>query len=207
MFCLASSSRHLSFALGTVVFCLVWTPSFFARLKKVFAGSRASSDSTQSTSTGSPLQSLALWPTPPVSPIAVGPMLEDLPLKLLATIFSQSRLDAVDRLRLQLCSRRVKRAVDCAYGAVRRLRIANTESEDDRLSSVLSCIFLIVHRFFKFRSVFILRSIKKCSNLRTLTLCLSSSVNDDLCSGSQLFQVVDKFIFGRQKIRKLMTEE
>ena len=29
MFCTASSDRQLSFALGTVVFCPAWTPSFF----------------------------------------------------------------------------------------------------------------------------------------------------------------------------------
>ncbi len=76
-----------------------------------------------------------MWPpTPPITPPTASVTLHDLPTELLGRIVACSQLDSIDRLRLQLTSRRVKAAVDRAYTRISHLRIANTESEDDRLS-------------------------------------------------------------------------
>jgi len=97
--------------------------------------------------------------------------LSDVPANVLDRICTAPVLQYMDRLRLQLTCKLLKRAVDRTWNMIDRLRVANTESDDDRVSSR-----------------FVLNAISRCPNLVSITLCLNSSVNARLCDNIELFQ-------------------
>jgi len=116
------------------------------------------------------------------------PTIMDLPQNVLDLISSQSCLDCMDRLRLQLSAKLWKKAVDRTWNRIDRLRVANTESDDDRLSSA-----------------FVLSLIGKCPSLVSVTLCLNSSVNAKLCDNIELFEKLTHCVHLRE-LTLLLTQ-
>uniref|UniRef100_A0A0N5A9J2 F-box domain-containing protein n=1 Tax=Syphacia muris TaxID=451379 RepID=A0A0N5A9J2_9BILA len=99
-------------------------------------------------------------------------MLDKLPEHFLIEVCSSPILEVSDRLNLMLTCKCLNTAVGKCWGRVRRLRIANNESDDDRISD-------------RFVAYYILKS---ASSLTSITLCLNSSINSQLCKGLTLFE-------------------
>uniref|UniRef100_A0A915B7M2 F-box domain-containing protein n=1 Tax=Parascaris univalens TaxID=6257 RepID=A0A915B7M2_PARUN len=115
----------------------------------------------------------ALSLTPPTSPKCDNKVLfAMLPEKFLIRVCSSPILDVTDRLNLMLTCKQLRMAASKSWSLVTKLRIANNESDDDRIDDrfVITCID------------------RSASSLTSITLCLNSSINSQLCKGIQLFQ-------------------
>ncbi|KHN77970.1 hypothetical protein Tcan_07627 [Toxocara canis] len=111
--------------------------------------------------------------TPPTSPKSDGTVsFTMLPEKFLLRVCSSPALDVTDRLNLMLTCKRLRAAVSKSWNSITKLRIANNESDDDRIDDrfVITCID------------------RSASSLTSITLCLNSSINSQFCKGIQLFQ-------------------
>ncbi|VDK59334.1 unnamed protein product [Anisakis simplex] len=116
--------------------------------------------------------------TPPTSSVLYSPKTNGtmcftmLPERFLVRLCSSPGLDIMDRLNLMLTCRRLKDAVSKSWNSITKLRIANNESDDDRIDDR-----------------FVISSIDRSAcSLTTITLCLNSSINSQFCKGTQLFQ-------------------
>lgn len=100
-----------------------------------------------------------------------GRSLLSLPESVLLHICTSSVLDVNDRVNLMLTCKLLSCTVRKCWSLITKLRITNNESDDDRISDTF--VALSIH--------------KSASSLTSITLCLSSSINAQLCRGVKLF--------------------
>lgn len=112
--------------------------------------------------------------TPPSSPQGSKNSFLHLPESFLVRVCSSPLLDVTDRLNAMLTCRRMRSVVSKSWPLVSTLRIANNESDDDRINDAF--VTLSIHR--------------SASSLTSITLCLNSSINSNLCRGLKLFQYI-----------------